>query len=155
MGSISIVYIGIGSNLGNREDNCLKAIESLEKNGLHISKRSSLYETEPWGVKEQPKFVNMAIEAETDLSPKDLLLLLKKIEKDMGRLPSMRWGPRIIDLDILLYDDLRINNTDLQIPHPLMHERDFVLKPLAEIAPEKVHPILSRKIGDLLRNSKP
>ncbi len=151
---MAIVYIGIGSNLGNRRANCLKAVESLDKSGLRISKQSSLYETEPWGVREQPKFVNMAVEAETGLPPKELLLLLKKIEDDMGRERAARWGPRIIDLDILLYDDLEINEADLQIPHPLMHERDFVLGPLSEIAPEKVHPVLSRKIRDLLHNRK-
>ena len=151
---MAVVYIGIGSNLGNKRDNCLKAVESLEKSGLRITKRSSLHETEPWGVKEQPKFINMAVEADTDLPPRELLLLLKKIEDAMGRERMTRWGPRIIDLDILLYNDLQMKEPDLQIPHPLMHERDFVLEPLSEIAPEKVHPVLSRKIRDLLHDHK-
>lgn len=151
---MAVVYIGIGSNLGNKRENCLKAVKSLEESGLRISKRSSLHETEPWGVKEQPKFINMAVEADTDLPPKELLLLLKKIEDAMGRERMTRWGPRIIDLDILLYNDLQMKEPDLQIPHPLMHERDFVLEPLSEIAPDKVHPVLSRKIRDLLQDLK-
>ncbi len=151
---MAVVYIGIGSNLGNRRENCFRAVVSLEESGLRISKRSSLYETEPWGVKEQPKFINMAVEADTDLPPKELLLLLKKIEAAMGRESMTRWGPRIIDLDILLYNDLQMKEPDLQIPHPLMHERDFVLEPLSEIAPEKVHPVLLRKIRDLVHDRK-
>ncbi len=145
-----VVYLGIGSNIGDREDNCLKAISLLEENGLKITKRSSLHETEPWGVKNQPQFVNMAVEAETDLSPRELLVILKKIENAMGRLPEKKWGPRIIDIDILMYDDLKINEADLTVPHPLMHERAFVLVPLSEIAPEKVHPALHKTISELL-----
>jgi len=146
---MSIIYIGIGSNLGNRNRNCLEAVESLEKSGLRISKRSSLYETKPWGLKEQPKFMNMVIEAETHLPPRSLLLVLKKIEDDMGRERTTKWGPRVIDLDILFYDDLQIDEADLKVPHPLMQERLFVLEPLSEIAPQKVHPALSKKICDL------
>ncbi len=145
-----VVYLGIGSNIGDREDNCLKAISLLEENGLKITKRSSLHETEPWGVKDQPQFVNMAVEAETDLSPRELLVILKKIENAMGRLPEKKWGPRIIDIDILMYDDLKINEADLTVPHPLMHERAFVLVPLSEIAPEKVHPALHKTVSELL-----
>ena len=144
-------YIGIGSNIGDRYDNCLKAIAFLEQRGQVILKRSSLYETEPWGVKDQPRFINMAIEIRTGLSPQELLSLLKKTEKDMGRVYTTRWGPRLIDLDILLYEDRIINENDLQIPHPRMHERAFVLEPLAEICPEKVHPVLLKRIDELLR----
>lgn len=143
-------YIGIGSNLGNREENCERAIRLLIEHGITVTKRSSMIETEPWGVREQPKFINMAVEIGTELDPEGLLHILKKIEEEIGRLPTSRWGPRIIDLDILLYDDLIIETPDLVIPHPGMSERVFVLKPLAEIAPEKVHPVLKKSIKSLL-----
>ncbi len=130
------VYIGIGSNLGERNENCLKAIERLNSKGIIVKKQSSLYETEPWGVKDQPKFINMVIEAETVLTPEKLLKTLKNIEKEFGREETYKWGPRIIDLDVLLYDDLTIDEPDLKIPHPHMLERDFVINPLSEISPE-------------------
>jgi 2-amino-4-hydroxy-6-hydroxymethyldihydropteridine diphosphokinase len=144
-----IVYIGIGSNLGDRRSNCLKAIALLESEGVKVLKRSSLHETEPWGVTDQPAFMNMAVEAETDRSPRQFLSLLNKIEDVMGRARAIKWGPRTIDLDILLYDDLIVRESDLEIPHPLMHERAFVLEPLSEIAARKVHPLLHRTIAEL------
>ena len=150
---MSIAYIGIGSNVGNRRYHCLKAVELLEQSGQTVSKISSLYETEPWGVKDQPPFINMAVEIETGFPPKKLLALLKKIEKKMGRKKTVRWGPRVIDLDILFYDDLTLNDNDLVIPHPFMHTRAFVLEPLSEIAPDKVHPVLRKKVASLLREN--
>lgn len=147
---IHSAYIGIGSNLGNRKESCERAIRLLIEHGITVIKRSSLIETEPWGVMEQPKFINMAVEVETDLEPENLLHLLKKIELAVGRLPTSHWGPRIIDLDILLYDDLIMESPELLIPHPGMSEREFVLKPLAEIAPDKMHPVLKKSIKDLL-----
>lgn len=147
------VYIGIGSNLGEREDNCLRAIGLLGENGINVSKKSSLYETEPWGMKEQPRFINMAVEAETELAAGELQKSLKSIESHMGRDKSApTWGPRIIDLDILLYDSLVIDGPDLKIPHPLMHEREFVLRPLSEIAPDAVHPVLGKTIKELQKD---
>lgn len=151
---MAIAYIGIGSNLGNRQKNCLRAIELLEKEGVVIKKRSSMYETDPWGVKDQPRFINMAIEIETGLKPKDILRTLKNVERELGREESFKWGPRSIDLDILLFDDLILKEDDLEIPHPLMHERDFVLKPLCEIAPDRIHPLLKVRICDLMRKLK-
>lgn len=148
---MSTVYIGIGSNLGNRQENCSQAINFLEKMGIVVKKKSSLYETEPWGVKDQPRFLNMAIEIETELKPAELLKLLKDVEIAIGRERSLRWGPRIIDLDILLFDDIIVNEDNLKIPHPLMHERDFVLKPLHEIAPDAIHPLLKLSIDGLLQ----
>jgi 2-amino-4-hydroxy-6-hydroxymethyldihydropteridine diphosphokinase len=145
----ALVYLGIGSNLGQREENCLKAIELLGKKGIIIIKRSSLYRTEPWGVREQPDFINMVVEAETELSPDDLLRVIKEIEREMGRVETFRWGPRIIDIDILLYNDMVYEGPELRIPHPLMHEREFVLIPLCEIAPEKIHPVLKRTMNEL------
>ena len=148
---MATVYIGIGSNVGDREENCEEAIRQLIEHGIMVNKMSSLMETEPWGMTNQQKFVNMAIEAHVNLKPEDLLSVLKKIEHEMGRLPSVKWGPRLVDLDILFYDDLVMKTYDLEIPHPYIKERDFVLKPLAEIAPEKVHPVLKKTVSELLQ----
>lgn len=147
---MAIAYIGIGSNLGNREANCLTAIKLIRDRGLTINKQSSMHETTPWGVEEQPGFINMAIEIETSLEPEKLLESLKCIEAEIGRQDSYRWGPRVIDLDILLYADIIINSPMLQIPHPLMHQRDFVLRPMSEIAPDKMHPVIKKTIDKLL-----
>ncbi len=148
---MAVAYIGIGSNLGKREENCLHAIELLQRREIIVKKRSALYETEPWGITKQPRFINMAVEIETRLEPKDLLGVLKEIEKVMGREKSPKWGPRIIDLDILLFDDMVLKEDELEIPHPLMHERDFVLRPLCEIAPDRIHPLLKMRICDLMQ----
>ncbi len=151
---MAIVYIGIGTNLGNREKNCRKALEGLEETGVRVTKRSTLYETDPWGVKDQPPFINMAVEVETALLPEDLLEKLKAIETTMGREKTYRWGPRVIDLDILFYDDLVVDTGSLRIPHPRLHERTFVLEPLSEIAPEFIHPVMGRSIKELLGGVK-
>jgi 2-amino-4-hydroxy-6-hydroxymethyldihydropteridine diphosphokinase len=149
---MATAYIGIGSNLGNREENCKNAIKLLIENGVSVSRFSSRIETEPWGVKDQPMFINMAIMIETDIEPSELLVLLKNIEIDMGRRPATRWGPRVIDLDILLYEDRAIKTTSLEIPHPRMCEREFVLKPLSEIAPDIIHPVLGKSIKELSKD---
>jgi 2-amino-4-hydroxy-6-hydroxymethyldihydropteridine diphosphokinase len=147
---MSTVYIGIGSNLGNREENCIRAVELFEKRGIPVRKKSALHETKPWGMKGQPLFLNMAIEIETALTPRELLRTLKEMEKEIGREPTSRWGPRIIDLDILLFNATVVDDDNLSIPHPLMHERDFVLKPLTEIAPDAEHPVLHKSIRELM-----
>ncbi len=147
---MSIVYISIGSNLNNREENCKRAIKLLIENGLKVTKVSSMIETDPWGEKKQPKFINMAVMIETGLKPDKLLSCLKKIEAEVGRIKDRRWGPRNIDLDILLYDNVVIKTPELEIPHPGICERDFVLKPLAEIAPNIIHPVLKKSIKTLL-----
>jgi len=149
---MSIVYISIGSNLGDREESCRQAIKLIEKNGIAVRKQSRMYETEPWGIKDQPKFINMAIEVETDKKAEELLRVLKEIEKEIGRTETIKWGPRVIDLDILFYDDLILKTQDLEIPHPLMHERAFVLKPLYEIAPDKKHPVTEKTVKEMLKN---
>ena len=146
---MSLSYIGIGSNIGDRYKNCLRAIELLEKGGVTVKKRSSIYETEPWGVKDQPRFINMAIQIETTFKPNELLRLLKDIEKEIGRRDSLHWGPRIIDLDILLFNTVILNEEDLKIPHPFLHEREFVLRPLNEIAPDVIHPVFRMSIDEL------
>jgi 2-amino-4-hydroxy-6-hydroxymethyldihydropteridine diphosphokinase len=146
---VAIVHIGIGSNLGERRENCQKALELLKGKGVTIRKLSSFYETEPWGVTDQPSFLNAAVELETTLPPDKLLFILKDIEKTMGRVKTIQWGPRIIDLDILFYDDEIIDTDLLKIPHPLLHERDFVLAPLVEICPDKVHPVAGKTIRKL------
>jgi 2-amino-4-hydroxy-6-hydroxymethyldihydropteridine diphosphokinase len=148
---MAIAYISIGSNLGNRQKNCLRAIELFEEKGIIVKKRSSMYETEPWGVKDQPQFINMALEIETELEPHERLRILNNVEREVGRGTTFKWGPRIIDLDILLFNDLFLREDNLKIPHPLMHERDFVLKPLCEIAPDRIHPLLKVKMRDLLQ----
>ena len=147
---MSTVYIGIGSNLGNREENCIRAVELFEKRGIPVRRKSALHETKPWGMKDQSLFLNMAIEIETALNPRELLKMLKEMEKEIGREPTSRWGPRIIDLDILLFNATVVDDDNLSIPHPLMHERDFVLKPLTEIAPDAEHPVLHKSIRELM-----
>ncbi len=147
---MSIAYISIGSNLGTREENCKRAINLLINKGLTLLKQSSMIETKPWGAEDQPAFINMAVSVETALPPGNLLNLVKEIETGLGRTETFRWGPRIIDLDILFYDDVVMEEPDLSIPHPRIKDRDFVLRPLAEIAPDFVHPVLKKSNKELL-----
>jgi len=132
------VYIALGSNLGDRAHNLAAAREALAEGAVVISAVSSVYETEPWGPKPQGPYLNQVVRATTRLAPKALLARLLEIERSLGRERggTERYGPRIIDLDILLYDDLLLREPDLQLPHPRMLERAFVLVPLAEIAPD-------------------
>ena len=141
------VYLGLGSNLGNREDNLDMALKLLSQR-MKVVKVSSIYDTEPIGNTAQPRFLNIACEVFTRLSPEGLLALAKGIEGKMGR-RGKSGEPRTIDIDILLYGDIVINTPDLVIPHPRMAERSFVLVPLAEIAPERVHPVSWEKIMDM------
>jgi len=145
------VFIGLGSNLGTRRENCESAISRIREAGVSVLARSALTETKPWGVTEQPDFLNMVIEIETHLKPHDLLALLKNVERTLGRTDTYRWGPRVIDLDILLYDDVVMKTADLEIPHPRISEREFVLHSLAEIAPGIIHPVLKKSMKTLLQ----
>lgn len=142
------IYLGLGSNLENRAQNIFEALQHL-KARVHLDQISSLYETEPIGFKDQPWFLNLVCGGETDLSPQTLLHLVKAIEQEMGRKKGLRFGPRLIDIDILFYDDLVISTSQLEIPHPRLHKRGFTLIPLSEIAPDLVHPRLGMTMREL------
>jgi len=145
------VYIGVGSNLGKKKENYLEALTRIAKiPQTRIIKESSLYESEPLGDSKE-WYVNGAIEVETELGPEELLNRCKNIERAMGRKKvRKKWGARIIDLDVLLYNNLKLEKRNLKIPHPEMHTRKFVLIPLSEIAPQVVHPVLDETISELL-----
>ena len=147
------VYLSIGSNLGDRENNLRNAIGALADASVRGTRVSSFYETEPVDLREQPWFLNCAVQAQTELSPLDLLQALRGIESQMGSKKLVPKGPRLIDLDILLYGDETIDMPELQVPHPRMLLRKFVLAPLAEIAPALKHPswqgTASRLLADL------
>jgi 2-amino-4-hydroxy-6-hydroxymethyldihydropteridine diphosphokinase len=144
-------YIGIGSNLGKKKENYLEALDRIAKiPRTRITKESSLYESEPLGDSKE-LYVNGVVEIETELGAEDLLKKLKNIERVMGRKKvRKRWGARVIDLDILLYDDQKLDMRSLKIPHPEIQNRRFVLIPLTEIAPQVVHPVLDATISELL-----
>ncbi len=145
-----VVYIGLGSNLGGREENLKTALALLNDKGIKVEQVAGFIETPPYGKKDQPDFLNSVCRANTVLSPRELLSALKGIEKAMGRVEAGRWGPRVIDLDILLYDDVLLQEDGLAIPHPDMLNRRFVLGPLAEIAPGLLHPASGRTIKEHL-----
>ena len=150
-----IAYIGIGSNLGDKLSQCEKAVSEILSIDRHrLLAKSSLFKTEPVGYISQDWFVNAVLKIETDLEPTELLRKLKSIESHLGRTETFRWGPRMIDLDILFFDDIEIHTEELQIPHPRIQERQFVLIPLAEIDQNFIHPVLKKTIRELLKDSK-
>jgi 2-amino-4-hydroxy-6-hydroxymethyldihydropteridine diphosphokinase len=148
------VFIGLGSNQGEKIKNCEQAIEEILKleGGLLLS-RSSWYYSEPWGREDQDWFINGVIQIRTELCTDELLTKFKEIEKRLGRKNREKWGPRVIDIDILFYDDLSLESPEMEIPHPRILERNFVLIPLAEIAPQFFHPVLKKTIKELLDRS--
>ena len=153
MNESAIVYLGLGSNLGNRQDNLDRALDFLSHR-LRVEKVSSVYDTEPVGNVDQPRFLNLVCQVYTKLAPMELLTLAKGIERKLGRVSGKRNAPRPIDIDILFYDDQVIETPELVIPHPRLAERAFVLTPLAEIVPDLVHPPSGKTIKQLLKEVK-
>lgn len=144
------VYISMGSNLGDRVEMLRRGLDELDRLGdTQVVRLSSIYDTEPLGEVDQPRFLNAVVMIETELEPEVLLWNLLLIERRLGRVRTRRWGPRPLDLDILLYGDQVIDQPWLTVPHPLLHERAFVLVPLAELAPDLVHPELGIKVAEL------
>lgn len=147
---MSKVWIALGSNMGEGRKNLDLAIKMMNERGVLVEKVSTYIETEPYGYTEQDNFVNAVCVAETKLSPRELLEVLLKIELDMGRVRIIKWGPRIIDLDILFYEDLIIDEEDLKVPHIEIQKRSFVLEPMNEINPDKIHPVFKKTVHQLL-----
>ena len=142
---MTLAYVGLGANLGPREITLLRAVDLLaETEGVEVRAVSQLRETEPVGVVDQPLFLNGAVVLDTSLSPRELLDRLLEIERELGRVRDVRWGPRVVDLDLLVYGDRQIDEPGLRVPHPRLHERRFALEPLAELDPELDVPGLGR-----------
>jgi 2-amino-4-hydroxy-6-hydroxymethyldihydropteridine diphosphokinase len=148
---MATVYLGLGTNLGNKKHNLTQALELISQHA-EIEDLSSIYETEPEGFTQQPHFLNAVCRITTELNPESLLDLIKKIEYDMGRKPGFSNAPRLIDIDILLYNDMIINSQKLTVPHPRLSQRAFVLIPLSEIAPELKNPENGVSISQLVKN---
>ena len=144
-----MIFLGLGSNMGNRLQNLTSAIDLLLKNGVEVMKRSSIYETDAWGYTHQASFLNMVIAGNTKFNPQELLGICLDIEAQLGRERIEKWGPRIIDIDILLFDDLILHTDNLIIPHPLFASRKFVLEPLSEIASDIIDPLSKKSIAEL------
>jgi 2-amino-4-hydroxy-6-hydroxymethyldihydropteridine diphosphokinase len=149
------VYLSLGSNIGDREANLRKAVERLAASEVRVLHTSRIYETEPVGYKNQAWFLNQVVEAETVLFPMQLLTRIGRVERDLGRVRTVRNGPRTIDIDILFYGASVVETTRLQIPHPRLAERRFVLAPLAELDPDLRHPVTQRSVRQMLESAPP
>lgn len=145
------LYLGLGSNLGDRRENLRRSLEMIaSREGFRCVKTSSIRETLPEGKSDQPTFLNQVAEFETVNSPEETLGVVNGVERELGRVRGERWGPRTIDIDILFYDDLSVEGESLRIPHPRLHIRRFVLEPMAEIAPDWIHPVYRCSIKNML-----
>lgn len=142
------VFLSLGTNLGSRRGNLQRALDGLAQE-VTITAVSPIYETEPWGVTDQPRFLNLCLGGHTSLTPDELLTFCKNLEVELGRTATYQWGPRLIDIDILFYDRLILQNGRLHLPHPRLTERAFVVVPLAEIASNWVHPVIGKTISQL------
>lgn len=147
---MSGILLLLGTNLGNRTLNLENARKALMSHDIGILNSSSIYESEPWGVSDQPWFLNQVIEVQTNLDPVNLLQKCLSIELQMGRVRKIKWGERLIDIDVLTFRDLVISSTDLTVPHPGIPERRFALEPIAELWPDWIHPKLKKSIGELM-----
>ncbi|GEM_PF-582165 len=147
------IYLLLGSNLGARMETMERAIGSIEKKLGPVKAASSYYHSKPWGPVEQPDFLNRVILVESEAAPRELLRITQEIEAAAGPPKARKWGPRHLDIDILFYDELRWHSEELKIPHPELHKRNFTLRPLAEIAPDLVHPVLKQSMSELLAQS--
>ena len=143
------VYLSLGSNLGDRLENLKEAISALPPQ-MDVKAKSRLYETPPWGYEDQPRFINQVVRVQTYLEPDALLKHIKRLEIALGRKATFRNGPRLIDIDILMYDDVVLNTPLLTLPHPRMHERGFVLLPMMDIAPDLIHPLTGKSVREML-----
>ncbi len=148
--TLQTVFLAFGANLGNPREQIKQSIMALNDHGVNVATRSSWFETEPVGMEDQPWFLNLVARASTSLDPHELLAVCQQVERQLGRVPSERFGPRHLDIDILLYGDECIESEELTIPHPRMRERQFVLVPLLEIAPDLEDPVLNQPYADIL-----
>ena len=145
-----MIFLGVGTNLGNKAKNILQAYQHLEKSGVKILRKSALYHSEAWGIRDQDSFFNTVIEVEFNGRPKDLLDICLEVEKKMGRERIYKWGPRLIDIDIICFHDVFVRSRNLSLPHPYYTERAFVLAPLAELEPNWIDKTSGKGIKDLL-----
>jgi len=143
------IYLALGSNLGDRLENLKQAVAALSPQ-MDLKAKSHVYETLPWGYEDQPKFLNQVVKVQTYVEPEPLLKHIKRVEIALGRKTSFPNGPRLIDIDILFYDDLVLDTPVLTIPHPRLHERGFVLLPMTDIAPDHIHPVIQKSVRELM-----
>ena len=149
-----LAHLCLGANLGDPADQIETAVQQLRDSGIRILRRSSLISTKPYGLQGQPDYMNQVIEVRCDLSPRELLRKIQDAEASMGRIRTLRWGPRLIDIDILLCEDLIVNDSDLVVPHPDFTNRLFAMQLLDELVPDMVHPVLKKTLREIYENLK-